>query len=157
MAITTKATSNFSFRKLANALDDVLDSYVSNIYEDVAQDARDTITSGKGLRKLKAKTQEKRKKGYYGKNKNMPTSDMRPLHHTGKLLKSIKATENGINVIGYAENHINGHFAGKSFVRPRNPFFTQKENLKAGVKKNRDKRMSKLIRSINKVWRTPQK
>ena len=66
MAITTKATSNFSFRKLANALDDVLDGYFADSYEDLAQSARDTIISGKGLKPLSKGTKELRKKGFYG-------------------------------------------------------------------------------------------
>lgn len=170
MAITTKATSNFSFRKLANALDDVLDSYFANSYEDLAQSARDTIISGKGLKKLSRGTKELRKKGFYGKNKKLPTNDMRPLHHTGKLLRSIKTTKKGVSMVGYAKYHLEEHEVVENkwtkkftpnlkylIVPPRNPFFTKSGNLKPSVKKGADKRMSKLIRSINKVWRTPQK
>ena len=157
MAITTKATSNFSFRKLANALDDVLDGYFADSYEDVAQSARDIITSGKTLRKLKSRNEKERRDGTYGKNKKLPTGDMRPLHHTGKLLRSIKATKQGISVIGYAKHHIEGHSAGKTLIPPRNPFFTESENLRADAKKGAEKRMKRLIRNINKVWRTPQK
>ena len=153
MAITTKATSNFSFRKLANALDDVLDGYFYSSYDDLAQSARDTITSGKGLRKLKTSTENLRKKGRYGKNKKLPTSDMRPLHHTGKLLRSIKATKEGVSIIGYAKHHLDGHSVSGKPVAPRNPFFTDTNNLKPSFKKEADKRMNRLIRNINKVWR----
>ena len=52
MAITTKATSNFSFRKLANAFDEVFDGYMEDSYEDLAQNARDNIKNSTGIRKL---------------------------------------------------------------------------------------------------------
>jgi len=170
MAITTKATSNFSFRKLADALDDVLDGYFADSYEDLAQSARDTIISGKGLKALSKGTKELRKKGFYGKNKKLPTNDMRPLHHTGKLLRSIKATKKGVSMVGYAKHHLEEHEIVENawtkkftpnlkflIVPPRNPFFTKSDNLKPGFKKEAEKRMSALIKKINKVWRTPQK
>ena len=170
MAITTKATSNFSFRKLANALDDVLDGYFADSYEDLAQSARDTIISGKGLKPLSKGTKELRKKGFYGKNRKLPTNDMRPLHHTGKLLRSIKATKKGVSMVGYAKHHLEEHEIMENdwtkkftpnlkflIVPPRNPFFTKSDNLKPGFKKEADKRMKRLIRNINKVWRTSKR
>ena len=167
MAITTKATSNFSFRKLANALDDVLDGYFADSYEDLAQSARDTIISGKGLKPLSKGTKELRKKGFYGKNRKAPTNNPRPLVHTGKLLSSIKATKEGVDMVGYAKYHLEEHeivenkwtkrFAPRAIgkvVKPRNPFFTAKGNVKPGFKKGAEKRMDALIKKINKVWRT---
>jgi len=166
MAITTKAKSNFSFRKLSNALDDVLDSYFADSYEDLAQTARDTITSGKGLKPLSTGTKQLRKKGHYGKNKKLPTTDIRPLHHTGKLLRSIRATKEGVSIVEYAKHHLDEHEIVENkwtkkftpnlhylIVPPRNPFFTKKGNLKQGFTKGADKRMNRLIRAINKVWR----
>ena len=170
MAVTTKATSNFSFRKLSKALDDVLDGYFFNSYDDLAETARDTITSGKGLKPLSPNTKKLRKRGGYGKNKKLPTNDMRPLHHTGKLLRSIKATKKGVSMVGYAKHHLEEHEIVENawtkkftpnlkylIVPPRNPFFTKSDNLKPGFKKEADKRMKRLIRNINKVWRTSKK
>ena len=63
MAITTKATSNFSFRKLANAFDEVFDGYMEDSYEDLAQNARDNIRNSTGIRKLTKGTEAIRRKG----------------------------------------------------------------------------------------------
>jgi len=171
MAITTKATSNFSFRKLANAFDEVFDSYIEDSYEDLAQSARDNIKNSTGIRKLTQGTVALRKRGFYSRGKKIdPTSETRPLLHTGKLLRSIKATKDGVDVIDYAKYHIEGHTIGNSawakrnvpkaigrVVKPRNPFFTAKGNVKPGFKKGAEKRMQELIKKINKVWRTSQK
>ena len=166
MAFKTEVDANFSFNKLANAIDDVLDGYFADSYEDLAQTARDTITSGKGLKPLSKGTKELRKKGHYGKNRKAPTNDMRPLHHTGKLLRSIKATKEGVNMVGYAKYHLDEHEVEENawtkkftpnlhylIVPPRNPFFTKAGNLKQSFRKGADKRMERLIKKINKVWR----
>jgi hypothetical protein len=167
MAITTKATSNFSFRKLANAFDEVFDGYMEDSYDDLAQSARDTITSGKGLKPLSAGTKALRKRGFYSRGKKIaPTSETRPLLHTGKLLRSIKATKEGVSMVGYAKYHLEEHEIIENdwtkrytpnikflIVPPRNPFFNAKGDVKPGFKKGADRRMQELIKKINKVWR----
>ena len=170
MAITTKATSNFSFRKLANAFDEVFDGYIEDSYEDLAQNARDNIKNSTGIRKLTKGTEAIRRKGLSKKGYGMATTNTTPLLHTGNLLRSIKATKNGIQMVGYAKYHMDGFtivgnkwtrkFAPRAIgkvVKPRNPFFTAKGNVKPGFKKGAEKRMDALIKKINKVWRTPQK
>ena len=167
MAITTKATSNFSFRKLANAFDEVFDGYMEDSYEDLAQNARDNIKNSTGIRKLTKGTEAIRRKGLSKKGYGMATTNTTPLLHTGNLLRSIKATKNGIQVVGYAKYHMDGftivenkwtkRFAPKAIgkvVKPRNPFFTAKGNVKPGFKKGAEKRMQELIKKINRVWRT---
>ena len=171
MAITTKATSNFSFRKLADKFDEVFDDYMEDSYEDLAQSARDTITSGKGLKPISTGTKALRKRGFYSRGKKIePTSGTLPLLHTGKLLRSIKATKEGVSMVGYAQYHLDEHEIVENkwtkrytptikylIVPPRNPFLTKSGNVKPGFKKGAEKRMDALIKKINKVWRTPQK
>lgn len=174
MAITTKATSNFSFRKLADAFDEVFDGYMEDSYEDLAQSARDNIKNSTGIAPLKESSKYIRRKGYSPKGYGGKTTSTKPLVWTGNLLRSIKATKNGVQAVGYLKHHMEGYtvgggkfadkfnFKGKK-VKPRNPFFTnitesgKGGNLKAGFKKGAEKRMSALIKKINKVWRTPQK
>ena len=169
MAVTTKAKSNFSFRKLADKFDEVFDDYMEDSYEDLAQSARDTITSGKGLKPLSTGTKALRKRGFYSRGKKIkPTSGTLPLLHTGKLLRSIKATKDGVDIIGYAKYHLGEHEVVQPskwvkryaptiqylIVPPRNPFLTKTGGLKPAFKKGSDKRMKELIKTINKVWRT---
>jgi len=170
MAITTKATSNFSFRKLANAFDEVFDDYMEDSYEDLAQNARDNIKNSTGIRKLTQGTIAIRRKGLSKKGYGGATTSTTPLLHTGNLLRSIKATKDGVSMVGYGKHHMDGftivenkwtkRFAPRAIgkvVKPRNPFFTAKGNVKPGFKKGADRRMQELIKKINKTWRTSQK
>ena len=166
MAIKTRATSNFRFSKLLDAFDDVFDSYFEQSYEDLAQSARNTIKNSTGLRKLTKGTVELRKRNAYRKNKGVGSTSNTPLLHTGKLLKSIKATKDGVEAEDYLQYHIDGHTIGNSKwakrnapkaigkeVKPRNPFFTAKGNFRKDFTKGREKRAEKLIKKIDKVWR----
>ena len=169
MAITTKATSNFSFRKLVNAFDEVFDDYIEDSYEDLAQNARDNIKNSTGIRKLTQGTIAIRRKGL--SLKRGKTNGTTPLIHTGSLLASIKATKDGVQMADYGKYHMEGftisssngwnqRFTPKAIgkvVKPRNPFFTTKGNVKPGFKKGAEKSMDALIKKINRVWRTPQK
>ena len=171
MAITTKATSNFSFKKLADAFDEVFDGYMEDSYEDLAKNARENIKNSTGIRQLKGFTKAARRNGWSKKGYGRKTSNETPLLHTGNLLRSIKATKNGVQVVGYAKYHMDGFkvvkndwtkrfFTKKGYnklptkVAPRNPFFTDKGNVRAGFKKGDEKRQKELIKRINKVWRT---
>ena len=109
MAITTKATSNFSFRKLANAFDEVFDGYMEDSYEDLAQNARDNIKNSTGIRKLTQGTIAIRRKGLSKKGYGGATTSTTPLLHTGNLLRSIKATKDGVSMVGYAKYHLEEH------------------------------------------------
>ena len=167
MAITTKATSNFSFRKLANAFDEVFDDYIEDSYEDLAQNARDNIKNSTGIRKLTQGTIAIRRKGLSKKGYGGATTSTTPLLHTGNLLRSIKATKNGVTMVDYGKHHMDGFTIVENkwtkrytptikylIVPPRNPFLTKSGNVKPGFKKGAEKRMQELIKKINRVWRT---
>ena len=164
MAITTKATSNFSFRKLANAFDEVFDDYMEDSYEDLAEFARENIRNSTQIAPLEESSKYVRRKGISPKGYGMATTRTKPLVWTGNLLRSIKATKGGVQAVDYLKYHMKGYtvsnkglgkkmnFGGKK-VPPRNPFFTELGNLKQNFKKGANKRMERLIKKINKVWR----
>ena len=166
MAIKTRATSNFSFKKLLDNLDDIVGDYFEDSYEDLAESARNAIKNSTGLRKLKKRTIKIKKKRLYKKGLCMPTTNKNTLLHTGNLLRSIKATKKGVEMVDYGKHHMEGFtivenkwtkkFAPRAIgkqVKPRNPFFTNKGNLKKDFTKGREKRVENLIKKINKVWR----
>ena len=169
MAITTKATSNFSFRKLVNAFDEVFDGYMEDSYEDLAKFARDNIKNSTDIRPLTEGTKAIRRKGL--SLKRGKTNGTTPLIHTGSLLASIKATPDGVQMADYGKYHMEGftisskngwnqRFTPKAIgdkIRPRNPFFTKSNNLKPSFKKGAEKREKELIKKINRVWSTSQK
>ena len=164
MAITTKAKSNFSFRKLSNALDDVLEDYFDDSYEELAQSARENLQNSTGIAPLKESSKYVRRKGISPKGYGLPTTSTKPLVWTGNLLRSIKSSKKGVQAVGYLKYHMEGYtvsnkglgkkmnFGGKT-VPPRNPFFTSEGNLKQNFKRGEKKRTERLINRINKVWR----
>jgi len=141
MAITAKATSNFSFRKLANAFDEVFDDFVENDFaEDAIKSAKEIIKGGH-TRPLLPSTIERRKR--------RGTGGTTPLFETGNLHNSLKKVKGGIEMAHYGLHHQRGFRVGKTKVPPRR--FISGEGLMSVQS------MKKLISKINKTWRTSQK
>ena len=91
--------TNFSFSKLYNNLDRILDRQSTHLSKGSAKDAKENID--KGLRpSLKKSTKEIRKFRNIGGDK--------PLYATGSLYKSIKGAKDGIKVMKYGLYHHNG-------------------------------------------------
>ena len=123
-------------------------------YEDLAKNARENIKNSTGIRKLTKGTQEIRRKGLSPKRGK--TSSTKPLIHTGSLLASIKATKDGVQMAEYGKYHMDGFTIVENkwtrkftpnaigrVVKPRNPFFTDKGNLKAHLLKTKTLLMQK--------------
>tara|TARA_R100000664_G_scaffold33994_1_gene53227 strand:- start:2851 stop:3330 length:480 start_codon:yes stop_codon:yes gene_type:complete len=122
--LSVKITSNFSFSKLAKNVDKILNDSRLSIAEGLANKTKKNITDGK-LRALSDKTIEARSKAkssFPGHKPSTPGGN-KPLHYTGRLLNSIKATEKGVEGEGYALEHHRG-------------FDTPKHNIGYGSNKN---------------------
>ena len=91
-------TSTFSFRKLANSIDEVFDDYNTSLHEQIAKDAKQAIEKGKVRpQKLEDSTKIQRKKLGF---KPTPALD-----RSGKLKESIKGVKEGIWMMAYGEYH----------------------------------------------------
>ena len=107
-------SSNFSFKKLSSKIGEVLGEKNEAIIDSLAQITKRNITDG-NLRELSPATLEARRGGdssFKGHNPS-PTTETRPLLYSGALLKSIKPTEDGIEMLEYGLAHNEG------FTTPR--------------------------------------
>ena len=101
-------TTNFSFGKLANKLPNLLQNHVNNVVADSVESSKNYIKSGSVIPDIKEVTKKRRiRRG------NPPTP---PLLETGRLVKSIKQVDDGIEMIQYGRRH---HFGDG---RPKRKF-----------------------------------
>jgi hypothetical protein len=137
MAIKTRATSNFSFRKLADAFDEVFDDFLEKDFaEDAIKSAKEIIKGGKTRELLPSTIKRRRRRG---------TGGTTPLYETGNLYRSLKKVKGGIEMANYGIHHQKGFRVGKTKVPPRR--FISGEGLMSA------KTMENLIKKINKAWR----
>ena len=150
---SVKITSNFSFSKLANNIDKILKDSNLSVAEGLAEKTRKNIEGGLQPQ-LSGATIEARQKGqssFSGHNPS-PTTETRPLIYTGRLLKSIKATEKGVEGEPYGLEHEAGFtttkFKGKTRTVPPRPFLAKEIEKKEAVSIK-----GKIIKRMNKAMK----
>ena len=116
--------SNFSFRKLSQKFDKVMEDSSFGIISDFAEATAKNISDG-NLRALSPNTLELRRRGlstFPGHNKSKETDTQgKPLLYTGALRDSIKATKDGIEMLEYGIEHNDGFNTPEGkFVLSRN-------------------------------------
>ena len=122
LLVKLQIKTNFSFSKLHNQLDSILNDVVDDAKRLYRASTQENLKSGK-LRKLRPASEKARKKGHYwGGKKVPPTSSTKPLIYTGRLYNSIKWNDDGIEMVEYGLRHQEGfNIAGGKFIEPR-PF-----------------------------------
>lgn len=118
MAIKLKLRSNFSFLSLSNNIEDIVKSQSLRSTKNFAESARQKISRGLAP-PLKSSTKEIRK--------SRGTGGSKPLYETGSLFRSIKATENGLEMNKYGIYHQEGYITSPrsmiaNKVVPARPF-----------------------------------
>ena len=150
---SVKITSNFSFSKLANNIDKILKGSNQSILRSLAKKTRENIKGGLQP-KLSDATIEARQKGQSSFDGHSPksTPETRPLIYTGRLLKSIKATEKGVEGEPYGLEHETGFtttkFKGKTRTVPPRPFLAKEIDKKEAVSIK-----GKIIKRMNKAMK----
>mgnify|MGYP003132331845 CR=1 FL=1 len=155
--------SNFSFAKLSRKVDGIIENYIDKSKESLATSAREIIKSGK-LKKLSKGTLHIRKHGL--SNKRGKTSSTKPLIHTGSLLSTIRANEEGVEMADYGKHHLNDYQivsnkwvdkfipnAVGTTVPARNPFFTSKGNTRGEYNKREKQHKKVLYKQLNRAMR----
>lgn len=112
MKIEIKET--FDFRKLSSKMKDILKAQKQENIEALAQKARENIQNGvdadgKPFQPIRLHTEIIRREGLSPNAVPKQSDSTAPLIHTGKLLKSIKATKTGIRMKGYGSYHLTSH------------------------------------------------
>ena len=118
MAIKLKLSSNFSFLSLSKSLDSIIKKQSFKSNQNIAKSAKSKITNGLSPALKKSTREIRRKRG---------TGGSKPLYETGNLFRSIKATDNGIEMNKYGIYHNNGYKTStKSMIKdklvPARPF-----------------------------------
>jgi len=155
LLVISKITSNFSFRKLLDKIEDIQDHYLDKSKDKIIDIAKNNINSKK-LRALRPSTEAGRKagRGWSGK-KVTPTSDMTPLKHTGNLLKSLGKNKNGFEIAEYGMIHQSGWKTnrGVSILPRRFLPFTAKGNFTPEMKEFEEKFQKLLILRIKQAMK----
>jgi len=107
-----KTGSNFSFKRALSALDELENQFILGLTEDFIDSAKRDLTSGE-LRPLKKSTERSRKKGkYWGREYGSEyiVHHNTPLEHTGRLINSLKKSEDGtgFEIVEYGLIHNEG-------------------------------------------------
>ena len=127
-----KIKTNFSFNKLSNQLDNLIDGYTASYAKDSAEGTRKNIDRGVGA---DGKTL-KLGKGSYREGKQA-------LFNTGKMYRSLKNQKNTLSIKKYGYKHNEGEFPVRSGTNVKNFIGTTKNN-----KQKIDK---KFMQDINKA------
>ena len=155
--------TTFDFGKLAKKMPDILKHYGNLGAKTMAENARSMIKDGK-LRSVTKGTMEIARKNWSSKRKGARQgTKQQALLHSGSALASIKAIDAEVHAAGYLKYHMDGHeivsnkWTKKYLkkldkklpkkIKPRNPFFTNKGELRKPVKE----RMTAHKKGIHKL------
>ena len=149
-----KSSSNFSFKKLGEKLEDILGKQNEKIIDGLAQITKRNISDGK-LRGLSQNTLELRRRGLstFSGHDPSPTGETRPLLYTGRLLNSIKPVKDGIEMMDYGLEHNDGFNTPEGKSVPARTFIPGEEGLKKD-KKGLEKIQNELVINMQKAMKT---
>ena len=153
-----KTGSNFSFKKALFVLDELENQYILGLTEDFVDIAKDNLKSGE-LRPLKQSTLESRRKGKYWGNQygsEYRTNSSTPLNHTGRLIDSLKkSNEGGFEIAEYGLIHNEGWTTNRGVPIKARRFLPLDKNGKwdkdfTGIKKAIDNKFRELLEQAMK-------
>ena len=155
---SVKFTSNFSFSKLSQNLNAVIDDSNLNIAEAIAKNTKKNIMDGL-LPPLSDCTKKVRQRGdssFDGHNTS-PTTETRPLLYSKRLFDSIKGTKEGLEIMNYGVEHHEGFdtpeknigCGSKKRVRPR-PFIAKLEDDKEDLEKVQTSLIDRIEKTMKK-------
>ena len=135
-----KITSTFSFRKLENAIDEILGDFSEGFNKDLAEDAFNFIKKGR-VRPVLSPTTKKHRK-------SLGFKETPALDRTSLLADTLEGTRDGILMQAYGKKHLDGDGVPK-----RDFLLTGKDNFRGSLKKGDKKRLQKLIQELNKAMK----
>ena len=147
---SVKFTSNFSFRKLSQNLNAVIDDSNLIIAEPIAKNTKKNILDGV-TPALKDSTLRQRRTGATSFDGHSPqkTNETRPLLYTKRLFNSIKGTKEGLEIMDYYEQHEKG-FSGTHGQVPARPFVAKIQDNKEDLNKVENSLISRIEKAMKK-------
>ena len=149
---SVKFTSNFSFRKLSQNLNAVIDGSNLNIAEAIAKNTKKNILDGV-TPALKESTLIQRRKGvssFDGHDTTKTPSETRPLYYSQRLFKSIKGTKEGLEIMDYAFEHNDGTQQGTHGTIPQRKFIAEIQDNKEDLSKVENSLISRIEKAMKK-------
>lgn len=143
--------SNFSFKKLTSKFEEIFNDSKSEIVESIARNTKKNILTA-GTRRLSNRTLEARKLGvssFPGHNPR-PTTETRPLLYTKRLFDSIKATEEGLDIMDYGLIHQEGFTTSEGKNVPARPFIATLSDDKKALENVENRIFNKLEKAMKK-------
>ena len=107
--------TTFSFAKLANNIENILEKYSANYGKASAVGIKTALQTG-SYKPLSETTLDIRKRGISPNAGMVATGSAKPLIHTGELLRSIKAKKDGVQMFKY------GIYQNEGFATKHNAF-----------------------------------
>ena len=153
---SVKFTSNFSFRKLSQNLNAVIDDSNLSISEAIAKNTKKNILSGVApaleestlIQRRTGRTSKKWKAG--GHSPVETPSETRPLYYSQRLFKSIKGTKEGLEIMDYGLEHNDGTQPGTHGTIPQRKFIAKIQDNKEDLNKVENSLISRIEKAMKK-------
>ena len=148
---SVKFTSNFSFRKLSQNLNAVIDDSNLNIAEAIAKNTKKNIMDGL-TPALEDSTLRQRREGRTSFDGHSPqkTNETRPLLYTKRLFNSIKGTKEGLEIMDYGLEHNDRTQSGTHGTIPQRKFIAEIQDNKEDLNKVENSLISRIEKAMKK-------
>ena len=151
---SVKFTSNFSFRKLSQNLNAVIDDSNLSISAAIAKNTKKNILSGVAPA-LEESTLIQRRTGKTswkadGHRPAETPSETRPLYYSQRLFKSIKGTKEGLEIMDYGLEHNDGTQSGTHGTIPQRKFIAEIQDNKEDLNKVENSLISRIEKAMKK-------
>ena len=150
---SVKFTSNFSFRKLSQNLNAVIDDSNLSIAEAIAKNTKKNIMDGltPALRESTLRQRRTGESSFRDHNESgMKTNETRPLLYTMALYNSIKGTKEGLEIMDYAFEHNDGTQQGTHGTIPQRKFIGEIQDNKEDLNKIENSLISRIEKAMKK-------
>ena len=143
--------SNFSFQKLSQNLNAVIDDSNLDISTAIAKNTKKNIMDGLSPA-LKESTLRQRREGrtsFSDHDVTKKPGETRPLLYSGRLHDSIAGTKEGLEIMDYYEEHEKG-FSGTHGRVPARPFVAKLEDNKEDLAKVQTSLVNRMNKAMKK-------
>ena len=149
---SVKFTSNFSFRKLSQNLNAVIDDSNLNIAESIAKNTKKNILDGvsPALRPSTLRQRREGRSSFEGHDPPKEPSETRPLYYSKRLFNSIKGTKEGLEIMDYAFEHNDGPQEGTHGPIPQRKFIAEIQDNKEDLSNVESSLVSRIERAMKK-------
>ena len=143
--------SNFSFRKLSQNLNTVIDDSNLDISTAIAKNTKKNILDvvSPALKESTLRQRREGKTSFDDHPTKKTPGETRPLYYSQRLFKSIKGTKEGLEIMDYYEEHEKG-FSGTHGNVPARPFVAQIQDNKEDLNKVQSSLVNRIEKAMKK-------